>query len=96
MCFAGLEHIVLFLIVHSTSKLKYGKACSMHGNMIKTPQFTRSKVLLAVNMKILVFCIVASYVYSLVISLPDCIARRRVPEESNRHNWAFNYVLMAQ
>jgi hypothetical protein len=66
----------------------------MHGNMKKTPQFTRSKVPLAVNKKMLVFCIVTSY--SLVNSRPDCIARRRVPEESNRHHSAFSYVLMAQ
>ena len=78
----------MFLIVHSTSKVKCGKACSMLGNMKKTPQFMISKVLLAVNMKMLVFCMVTSY--NLVISLPDCIARRHVSEESNRHNWAFN------
>jgi hypothetical protein len=66
----------------------------MHGNVKKTSQFIIYKVLLAVNMKMLVFCIVTSY--SLVISLPDCGARRRVPEEIGRHNWAFNYVSMAQ
>jgi hypothetical protein len=56
----------------------------MHGNMNKTPQFMRYKVLLAADMKLLVLYIVTSF--SLVSRLPDCIAWRHVPEQSNRHN----------
>jgi hypothetical protein len=78
---------MLFMVAHTTGKLKCGKACSMHGNMKKTPKVMRSEVPLAVNMKMVVFCTVTSY--TLVINLPDCIAWPHISEDKTRNNSAF-------